>query len=73
MKEGSTKPKVTFSFELSRSHLFRLKSASAVIDEKVIEEVVVEKKKPEEKEEANNEENSEEQNSEASGEQKEEA
>ena len=41
LKEGSTKPKVTLNFELNRSHLFKLKSASAAIDEKVIEEVVV--------------------------------
>ena len=47
MKEGSTKPKVTLNFELTRSHLFKLKSASATIDEKIIEEVVIEKKKPE--------------------------
>ena len=51
LKEGSTKPKVTLNFELNRSHLFKLKSASAAIDEKVIEEVVVEKKKEEKKEE----------------------
>ena len=61
MKEGSSKPKVTLNFELTRSHLFKLKSASATIDEKIIEEIVVEKKKPEaEKEEKKGDDESEE-------------
>lgn len=50
VKEGSTKPKVSLNFELSRSHLFKLNGATVSVDEKVIEEVVIEKKK-EEKEE----------------------
>lgn len=49
-KEGSTKPKVSLNFELSRSHLFKLKSATVTMDEKIIEEVIPEKK-VEEKEE----------------------
>lgn len=70
MKEGSTKPKVTLNFELTRSHLFKLKSASATIDEKIIEEVAVEKKKPEaeteeKKEESESEEKKEEDENEA--------
>ena len=43
VKEGSTKPKVSLNFELTRSHLFKLKSASVSVDEKVIEEIIIEK------------------------------
>lgn len=73
LKEGSTKPKVTLNFELTRSHLFKLKSASATIDEKIIEEVVVEKKKPEaeteeKKEDSESEEKKEEDENEATAE-----
>ena len=50
-KEGSTKPKVSLMFELTRSHMFKLKSAQVTIDEKIIEEVIIEKKE-EKKEEA---------------------
>lgn len=68
-KEGSSKPKVSLNFELTRSHLFKLKSASVSIDEKVVEEIIPEKK--EEKEEDGEEkdtEDSEEADSEGSGE-----
>lgn len=72
-KEGSTKPKVSLNFELTRSHLFKLKSASVTIDEKIIEEVIIEKKEEEKKEEADSEEKeegSDESESEKSGEEK---
>jgi len=50
VKEGSTKPKVSLNFELSRSHLFRLNGATVSVDETIIEEIKVKKPK-EEKEE----------------------
>lgn len=50
IKEGSTKPKVSLNFELTRSHLFNLKSASVSVDETIIEEIIPEKKKEEKKE-----------------------
>ena len=46
-KETTTRPKISLSFELSRSHLFQLLSAKINVDETVMEEVepvVLEKK-----------------------------
>ncbi len=43
VKEGSTKPKVSLNFELTRSHLFKLKGATVSVDETVIEEIIPEK------------------------------
>jgi len=54
MKDGSTKPKVSLSFELNRSHILRLTKVSAEIIETKIEEVTP--KKEEKKEEKKNEE-----------------
>jgi len=51
VKEGSTKPKVSLNFELTRSHLFKLNTASVSVDEKVIEEIIVEMKEEDKKEE----------------------
>jgi len=48
-KEGSTKPKVSLSFELSRSHFLKLNKVSAAIDETTLEEVIPEKKEEEKK------------------------
>lgn len=49
-KEGNiTKPKVSLSFELSRSNIFQLLSAKISVDETVLEEVIPEE--PEKKEE----------------------
>jgi hypothetical protein len=61
MKDGSTKPKVSLSFELNRSHILRLTKVSAEIIETKIEEVTPKKeekkeKKDEEKEEKKEEE-----------------
>lgn len=62
MKGGSTKPKVSLSFELNRSHILRLTKVSAEIIETKIEEVTPKKeekkeeKKDEEKEEKKEEE-----------------
>lgn len=52
-KEGSSKPKVSLSFELNRSHIFKLNKASVSIEELVLEEIIPEKKQeePEEKQE----------------------
>jgi len=55
VKEGSTKPKVSLNFELTRSHLFNLKSASVSVDETIIEEIIPEKKKEEKLEESEDE------------------
>jgi hypothetical protein len=46
-KEDSTTPKVSLSFELSRSHLLTLNKAEVKIDETVVEEVIPEPKKTE--------------------------
>ena len=56
VKEGSTKPKVSLMFELTRSHLFKLNGASVSVDETVIEEVVIEKKKDKKKKKEDKEE-----------------
>ena len=50
---------MSLNFELSRSHLFKLRSASVSIDEKVIEEIIPEKKE-EKKEEGKEDEDGEE-------------
>ena len=39
-KESTSRPKVSLSFELSRSHLFQLLSTKVNVDETVMEEVV---------------------------------
>lgn len=56
-----TKPKVSLTFELSRSHLFSLNSAKLSVDETVLEEIIPEKKETEkddkeDKEDSENEE-----------------
>lgn len=51
LKEGSTKPKVSLNFELTRSHLFKLKGATVSVDETVIEEIIPEKSEEETKDE----------------------
>jgi hypothetical protein len=50
-KEDSTTPKVSLSFELSRSHILALSKAEVKFDETVVEEVIPEAKKPETKSE----------------------
>ena len=53
-KESTTRPKLSLSFELSRSHLIQLLSAKISADETVMEEIVppkLEKKETEKKEE----------------------
>jgi hypothetical protein len=45
-KEDSTTPKVSLSFELSRSHILTLNKAEVKFDETVVEEVIPESKKP---------------------------
>ena len=45
LKANSTVPKVSLSFELSRSQFFKLKQVQVKIDETVVEEVVPEPKK----------------------------
>jgi cytoskeletal protein RodZ len=53
-KESTTRPKLSLSFELSRSHLIELLSAKISADETVMEEIVppkLEKKETEKKEE----------------------
>jgi len=51
-KEGSSKPKVSLTFELSRSQIFSLQKAQVSVDELVREEI---KPKKVEKEEADSE------------------
>ena len=51
-KEGSTKPKVSLQFELSRSHFLKLNKVSAAIDETTLEEIVPEKKEEKKSEES---------------------
>jgi hypothetical protein len=58
-KEDSTTPKVSLSFELSRSHILTLNKAEVKIDETVVEEVVPEPKKPEDTTEDSGDENAE--------------
>ena len=58
-KETTTRPKLSLSFELSRSHFFQLLSAKVSADETVLEEIVKEKKE-EDKKEDNEEESSDE-------------
>ena len=58
-KEDSTTPKVSLSFELSRSHILTLSKAEVKIDETVVEEVVPEPKKPEDTTEDSGDENAE--------------
>jgi hypothetical protein len=48
-KEDSSKPKVSLSFELSRSHILTLNKAEVKIDETVVVEVIPELKKKEDK------------------------
>lgn len=43
-KEGSSKPKVSLSFELTRSHLLKLNKVTAEITETYLEEIVDKKK-----------------------------
>lgn len=50
-KERVTRPKLSLSFELSRSHLFQLLSAKVNVEETVLEEVVKEKQEEEKKDE----------------------
>ena len=50
-REKVTRPKVSLSFELSRSHLFLLNSAKVNVEETVLEEVVKEASKEDEKKE----------------------
>ena len=57
-KESTTRPKLSLSFELSRSHLIQLMSAKISADETVMEEIVppkLEKKETEKKEEEDGE------------------
>jgi len=54
VKEGSTKPKLSLNFELSRSQIFKLNGATVSVDEKIIEEVPI-KKKSEDKEDSKDE------------------
>lgn len=58
-KEDSTTPKVSLSFELSRSHILTLSKAEVKIDETVVEEVIPESKKPEDTTEESDDENAE--------------
>lgn len=44
-KDGSSKPKVSLSFELTRSHLLKLNKVTAEITETYLEEVVNKKSK----------------------------
>jgi hypothetical protein len=59
MKDGSTKPKVSLSFELNRSHILRLTKVSAEIIETKIEEVTPKKEEKKEEETAKEGEDSE--------------
>jgi hypothetical protein len=49
LKEGSSKPKVSLNFELTRSHLLKLNKASVEITETIKEEVKPKKKKKDKK------------------------
>jgi len=46
VKEDSTKPKVSLSFELNRSHILKLTKASAEIIETKVEEITPKKEEP---------------------------
>jgi hypothetical protein len=68
IKEDSTKPKVSLSFELNRSHILKLTKVSAEITETVVEEI-----KPPKKEEIKTEDKKDEDKKESESEKKEEA
>ena len=72
-KEGTSKPKVSLQFELSRSQLLNLLKATVGVEETVLEEIIPEKKEEEDEtkegeEDKDSEKSAEEQSSEDSGE-----